>query len=104
MTTVEEFVYARIKDVFVNDEGDLVLFIFAGLTINTIAEDVNGRKINVRPVVSNLIEVPAREALPVYLAMDDNEERHLIEKSEFRFLSGLFKTNLTEFMTYHPSK
>jgi len=104
MNKVEEYVYARIKDIFVNDEGDLVLFIFAGLTLNTIAEDVNGRKITVRPVLSNLIEVPAREALPVYLAMDDHEEQHVIEKSDFRLLLDLFKTNLPEFMTCNPSE
>jgi len=73
LKAIREYVYVRSKSVFINDDGEQELFLFSCLTVNTYTDDDVGQKKKIRAVVSELIEIPINEALPLYLDMEDHE-------------------------------
>lgn len=104
MTTIKEYVYTRIKNVFEeDDESERHLFLYAGLTKNTINIKQGIRKKNVKVVVAKVVELPLIEAPAYYQALPDQEIRTVIDYSEFKHLKDLSVVDEEAFLTYNPS-
>ncbi|MEK5071776.1 hypothetical protein [Sporosarcina sp. FSL K6-1508] len=97
-----EYVFARIKNIFENDQGELELFLFVGLTKVSLIEQGASYKKNVKLVLTKSIEMKAKDALPVYLELDNHDLRVIISKSEFEKLEELAEDNEIAFFTHVP--
>lgn len=92
-----EYIYARIKDVAVNEGGVEELFLFAGLTIRRLY--VDGRE-TVEAIASEVYEALAEQSPIDYLKLPNEVYRITVEKKEFERLEKTFKENLSEFFLY----
>lgn len=96
------YIYARIKDITVNEDYEEFLFLFAGLTINEQIIINNQMKKKVTAVVSEVYESPVSEAPLELINLPDRDESYYISKREFDKLKIMAHKNLIDFLLYQP--
>lgn len=99
--SVLEYLYVRIKNTF-SDDGEVKLFLFAGLTKVTSNLQLGINKKHTKAVVAEIIEVPIEDALPAYLDMKNHDLRVSIKEEEFNRLKRLSESDIEAFFTYNP--
>ncbi len=101
---LQEYVYLRTKNVFINDDNELEIFVFAGLTKNTLSHDDFGKKKHVESVVAKVMEFSMAEAPRDLIVMDNEDFRFIIDQTVFEMLCEQAENDTVAFCTYEPSK
>lgn len=96
----KEYVYLRTKNVFLNDENELEVFVFAGLTINTILIDVFGKKKHVESVVAKVLEYSMPDTPREIIELDNEDVRIIVEQSVFEKLKEQAENDVLAFCTF----
>lgn len=98
----QEYVYLRTKNVFLNDEGELELFVFAGLSINTVSEEKDSRKKTVKNVASRVLEYEIKKAPAPLVELENGDLRRVIDEEIFNHLQQQADSDPVLFCTFSP--
>ncbi len=98
-----EYVYLRTKNVFTNESNEVELFVFAGLTRNTLSQNEIGRKKRVENIVSKVMEFTLADAPEKLVKMENVDHRLVIDETVFEQLKEQAEIDPLAFCTFEPS-